>query len=275
MSKLVTERFVECVEMLKTNQVVRSLRQFALSLDYHPQNFNDIYKGKRDVTIDLISLATELYKFNPSYIFMGELPMFLNETKDDGYEEKTALERIVYVPRAAHAGYTEQFADPVFLEDLVSFSLPDYKFQHGTFRCFDIVGDSMEPSLFAGDKVVCSMVDSYNNWGNARSNHVYVVVTEGDVVVKRIQNQTHIDRTLKLISDNNYYEPYHVSIQDIREVWHVEVKISPYLPSPTNIRNAFHEEMDHMRKTISTQSEAIQSLNQTVEKLLKLNRSQS
>jgi hypothetical protein len=59
---------------------------------------------------------------------------------------------------------------------------------------------------------------------------------------------------------------------EIKEIWHVEVKISPYLPSPNNIRHAFHEEMDDMKKIIDQQSRSILVLNQTVEKLLKQNR---
>lgn len=129
-----------------------------------------------------------------------------------------SLEKIVYVPTAAHAGYTEQFHDPVFLDDLVSFSLPDYKFQHGTYRCFDIMGDSMEPSLYAGDKVVCSQVDSNNFYSSVRNNLVYVIVMDGSLVVKRVLNKVRENRTMMMLSDNSYYQPYEVAIEEIREM---------------------------------------------------------
>ena len=235
---------------------------------------NDIMKGKRDVTIDLLKNTIEVYQINPSYIFSGIGSPF----NEDGIEQQSSVknhistERILHVPVSAYAGYTEQFHDEVFLDDLVSFSLPDYKFQHGTYRCFDIAGDSMEPSLFAGDKVVCSQVDNNNLYSSVRNNLVYVVVLDRSVVIKRVINKIRESGKFTLISDNNFYEPFDVSVNEVREIWHVEVKISPYLPSPNNIRNAFHEEMDGMKKIIDHQSRSIQTLNQTVEKLLKQHR---
>lgn len=275
MCNIVTDRFVLCLENLKERNEVKSARQFAIAVDYHPQNLNDIIKGKRDVTIDLIKNATEIFKINPVYIFTGQGSMFLDSDDILQFASTSAplsLEKIIYVPTAAHAGYTDQYNDPVFLEDLVSFSLPDYKFQHGTYRCFDIVGDSMEPSLFAGDKVVCSLVDNNNFYSSVRNNLVYVVVLDGSLVVKRVINKVREDQTMLMCSDNNFYQPYTVDVNEIREIWHVEVKISPYLPSPNNIRNAFHEEMNDVKDTVKAQSTAIQILNQTVEKLLKQNR---
>lgn len=276
MCNIVTERFISCLEKLKDSNEIKSIRQFALAVDYHPQNLNDIMKGKRDVTIELIKNAAEIYKINTQYIFTGLGSMFSDEEivqHPSPAQQYKSLEKIVYVPTAAHAGYTEQFHDPVFLDDLVSFSLPDYKFQHGTYRCFDIMGDSMEPSLYAGDKVVCSQVDSNNFYSSVRNNLVYVIVMDGSLVVKRVLNKVRENRTMMMLSDNSYYQPYEVAIEEIREIWHVEVKISPYLPSPNNIRNAFHEEMDGMKKIIDQQSKSIQMLNHTVEKLLKQNRS--
>ncbi len=276
MCNIVTERFISCLEKLKDSNEIKSIRQFALAVDYHPQNLNDIMKGKRDVTIELIKNAAEIYKINTQYIFTGLGSMFSDEEivqQPSPAQQFKSLEKIVYVPTAAHAGYTEQFHDPVFLDDLVSFSLPDYKFQHGTYRCFDIMGDSMEPSLYAGDKVVCSQVDSNNFYSSVRNNLVYVIVMDGSLVVKRVLNKVRENRTMMMLSDNSYYQPYEVAIEEIREIWHVEVKISPYLPSPNNIRNAFHEEMDGMKKIIDQQSKSIQMLNHTVEKLLKQNRS--
>jgi hypothetical protein len=272
----VSERFITCVEKLKERHEIKSIRQFALNVDYHPQNLNDIIKGKRDVTIELIKNACETYRINPVYIFTGMGSMFSDgEIYQQSAPSKshTSLEKIVYVPTAAHAGYADQYNDPVFLEDLVSFSLPDYKFQHGTYRCFDIVGDSMEPSLYAGDKVVCSLVDNNNFYSSVRNNLVYVIVMDGSLVVKRVKNRVRENGIIELCSDNSYYQPYEIPVDEIREIWHVEVKISPYLPSPNNIRHAFHEEMESMKKTIDVQSNSIQVLNQTVEKLLKQNRS--
>lgn len=270
MASIVSERFVKCIEQLKENNTIKSLRQMALALDYTQQNLNEIFNGKRDATIDLIKSSIEIYNFNPQYLFTGVGHYFLDEDSD-GKSQTNQLDKIVYVPMAAHAGYAEQFTDPVFLSDLVSFSLPDYKFQHGTYRCFDVVGDSMEPSLYAGDKVVCSQVDLSFYRSAIRANHVYVVIMEDGVVVKRVIGGSDA-KSIKCISDNDYYTPFDIEISEIKELWYVEVKISPFLPSPNNIRQAFHAEMDSMRQLVNSQSQSIQALNLTIEKLLKQSR---
>ncbi len=271
MCNIVTERFVRCVETLKEQNRIKSVRQFALSVDYHPQNLNDIMRGKRDVTIELIKNSIETYHFNPHFIFTGAGEMFIEdewEAKNNQGTAHESLEKILYIPRAAHAGYTDQFNDPIYQEDLISFSLPDYKFQHGNYRCFDVEGDSMEPSLFAGDKVVCSSIDSSSFYNSVRDNLVYVVVLEGSIIVKRVKNNIRKNGTLEMISDNNYYDPYTIPVKDIREIWHVDVKISPFLPTPNHVRNSISAEMDKMKETIDSQSRSIQLLNQTIEKLL-------
>ena len=109
MCNIVTERYIHCIEKLKERNEIKSLRQFAISVDYHPQNMNDIMKGKRDVTIDLLKNTIEVYQINPSYIFSGIGSPF----NEDGIEQQSSVknhistERILHVPVSAYAGYTE------------------------------------------------------------------------------------------------------------------------------------------------------------------------
>jgi phage repressor protein C with HTH and peptisase S24 domain len=111
----------------------------------------------------------------------------------------------------------------------------------------------MEPTLFEGDKVLCSYIEP-TLWETAiKDSYVYVFVTKGDVLVKRVANKIKEDKTLILISDNAYYEPYQIKISDINEIWYVRAKISPFLPSPGNLKNMLREEIDELRKTIQNQ----------------------
>ncbi len=242
MSNIVTQRFIKCHDKLREDNRVRSSRQFALSLDYLPQSLSEILKGRRDVTIELLRKAVEKYKINPVYIYTGEGPMFMSEESDNSFRVLTIVtnsdedERIVHVPVPAQAGYASDMSDPTFIQELPTFTLPDYKYKVGTHRAFDVAGDSMEPTMFEGDKVVCSYLEP-TLWETAiKDNYVYVIVTRADVVVKRVVNRLKAEKQLKLFSDNAYYEPYTVNIGDIREIWYVRAKISPFLPSPDNIK---------------------------------------
>lgn len=274
MNSVVTQRFVKCLKQLKTDGVIRSMRQFALAVDYLPQSLSEILKERRDVTIELLRKAIETYKMNPVYIYTGEGPLFMT---DDNHQDLRVLtivsstkddEQIVHVPVPAQSGYASQTSNPSFIQDLPTFSLPDYKYKVGTHRSFDVAGDSMEPTLFEGDKVVCSFLDPTLWETSIKDNFVYVLVTRADVLVKRVFNHLKTDKQIELYADNTFYEPYRLNLGDIREIWYVRAKISPFLPSPQNVSNLLREEMQELRKQLGHQNRMIHLLNETVEKLV-------
>lgn len=274
MNSVVTQRFIKCHDKLREEKRIKSSRQFALSLDYLPQSLSEILKGRRDVTIELLRKAIERYQMNPVYIYTGDGPMFMSEEDHKSFRVLTIVtngqddERIVHVPVPAQAGYAGELANPTFIQDLPSFTLPDYKYKVGTHRSFDVSGDSMEPTLFEGDKVVCSFLEPTLWESSIKDNFVYVVVTRGDILVKRVFNKLKEGKSLELQSDNNFYEPYQVPISDIREIWYVRAKISPFLPSPANIQNLVRDEVRQLQNIINKQNHLIYNLNETIEKLI-------
>ena len=274
MNSIVTQRFLKCLKKLKEDGKIRSARQFALSLDYLPQSLSEIHKGRRDVTIELVRKAVEVYSLNPVYLFTGENTMFMTGEETNSFRMLTVVsdgqeddEQIIHVPIPAQAGYAGEVLDSEFIQTLPTYSLPDYKYKVGIHRSFDVAGDSMEPTLFEGDKVICSFVEP-NLWDSAiKDNYVYVIVTRGDVIVKRVFNKLKEDKTLVILSDNEFYEPYKASVEDIREIWYVRAKISPFLPSPNNIQNIVRAEVKELKQTIMSQGRLVENLYNTIEKL--------
>jgi phage repressor protein C with HTH and peptisase S24 domain len=258
--------------------MVRSSRQFALSLEYLPQSLSEIVKGRRDVTIELVRKAIEKYSLNASYLFGGEGDMFLNEqAKSKEYvltvvTDNVQEEKIVHIPIPAQAGYGGQLMDPNFFLDLESYSLPEFNNSRGTFRSFSVSGDSMEPSLFEGDKIVCSHVEKDQWRSSIKNGYVYVIITHNDVLVKRVANTIDTDASILLISDNSFYEDRKIAINDVIEIWYVKVKISTFMQSPSNVRNGFGDEVEMLKSTIDDQSLLIKDLSATIQKLLKQNR---
>lgn len=273
MSNIVTQRFIKCLEKLREDNRIRSSRQFAMSLDYLPQSLSEILKGRRDVTIDLIRKAAEVYRINPGYLFLGEGAMFLSDEDQSGFRMLTVItdpqneERILHVPEPAQAGYAGEHVQPELIRDLPSFTLPDFKYKNQTHRSFDVAGDSMEPTLFEGDKVVCSFLEP-SLWETGIKNHyVYVVVTRRDVFVKRLVNNIVSERTLEMHSDNEFYKAFSVPLADVREIWYARVKISPFLPSPQKILERTYSELKELRQIILDQSQTLQSLQVSLESL--------
>jgi len=275
MNSIVTQRFIKCHDKLREESRVRSSRQFALSLDYLPQSLSEILKGRRDVTIELLRKAVEKYKINPVYIFTGEGPMFMTEEDHKEFRVLTIVtnvqddERILHVPTPAQAAYAADLSDPSFIENLPTYTLPDYKYKVGTHRSFDVAGDNMEPNLYEGDKVVCSFLEPTLWETSVKDNYVYIIVTRGDVLVRRVQNHLKDQKALTLISDNRFYEPKTLGVGDIREIWYVRAKISPFLPSISKNGTAKLEELQDLKDVLQNQQDLIQEINSNVNALLR------
>ncbi len=142
--------------------------------------------------------------------------------------DKEDNENIEMVPLKASAGYMNGYADPEYVAALPKLYLPMFK--QGTYRGFEIKGDSMLP-LQSGTTIIGEYVE---NWGEIKANETYVVISKNDgVVYKRIGNKFKDNKKLKLVSDNPVYEPYEINGEDVLEVWKAKAYISTHLPMPT------------------------------------------
>ena len=122
--------------------------------------------------------------------------------------------QISFVPVKAAAGYMTGYADPEFLDELNTFTLP--MLAPGQYRAFEIIGDSMLPTP-SGSVIVGEKVDDLEE---VKNSNTYVVLSKNDgVVYKRIMKNNRLRNKLTLISDNPQYEPYNVSTEDVLEVW--------------------------------------------------------
>ena len=121
---------------------------------------------------------------------------------------------VPFVPVKAAAGYLAGYADPEFLDELNTFTLP--MLAPGDYRAFEIIGDSMLPTP-SGSVIVGEKVDSIKD---VKNSNTYIVVSNADgVVYKRVITNEAVTERLTLLSDNPLYEPYQVNTQDIVEIW--------------------------------------------------------
>jgi phage repressor protein C with HTH and peptisase S24 domain len=121
---------------------------------------------------------------------------------------------ISFVPVKAAAGYLAGYADPEFVDELNTFTLP--MLAPGQYRAFEIVGDSMLPTP-SGSVIVGERVEDLEELKNSNT---YVVLSRNEgVVYKRVMKNNRAKDKLTMISDNPQYEPYYVSAEDVLEVW--------------------------------------------------------
>ena len=158
-------------------------------------------------------------------------------------------ENIELVPVKASAGYLNGYGDPEYVADLPKFSLP--MFNQGTYRAFEIKGDSMLP-LPSGSVIIGEYVE---NWHDIKPGQTYVIVSKDDgVVYKRIAYKFKEEEGIKLVSDNKTYESYWVNTDDIIEIWKAKAFISTELPepSPEPTMETLTSMMAQMQKTIKS-----------------------
>src|SRR5882757_218051 len=142
--------------------------------------------------------------------------------------DKDDNENIELVPLKASAGYLNGYADTEYVAHLPKLYLPMFK--QGTYRAFEIKGDSMLP-LVSGTIIIGEYLE---NWADVKQGDTYVVVSKNDgIVYKRIGNKFKENKKLKLISDNPVYEPYEINGEDILEIWKAKAYISTHMPMPT------------------------------------------
>jgi transcriptional regulator with XRE-family HTH domain len=158
-------------------------------------------------------------------------------------------ENIELVPVKASAGYLNGYGDPEYVKELPRFSLP--MFNQGTYRAFEIKGDSMLP-LPSGSIVIGEYVE---NWHDVKPGQTYVIISKDEgVVYKRVAFKYKDDKGLKLVSDNKVYDPYWVEPADIVEVWKAKAYISTEFPEPSAepTIESLTSMMAQMQKTINS-----------------------
>lgn len=158
----------------------------------------------------------EEFDLNKGYNMEGS---YLERRRSLKSDRSNSAAIVSFVPVKAAAGYLAGYADPEFIDELNTFTLP--MLAPGEYRAFEIVGDSMLPTP-SGSVIVGERVASLKD---VKSSNTYIVISNTDgVVYKRIitnddRSSDSVGDRLTLLSDNPLYEPYQVNTNDIVEVW--------------------------------------------------------
>ncbi|AFL68246.1 LexA family transcriptional regulator [Sulfurospirillum barnesii] len=86
-------------------------------------------------------------------------------------------------------------------------------------QAINVLGDSMEPTLFSGDVVFI-----HKEYTNARKAGIYVVSTPAGLFIKRLH--VHANGTVALVSDNEAYTPEVMQADDVKVLGKVVGKLS-------------------------------------------------
>lgn len=162
--------------------------------------------------------------------------------------DKDNRENVELVNQKASAGYLNGYAQEEYIEDLPKFQLP--MLGAGTFRAFEIKGDSMLP-LRPGTIVIGEYVQDFHDLKDAQT-YVVISSTEG-VVYKRVFRKQASDGTemLTLHSDNLAYPPYEIALEDVREIWRAKMYLSNEFPeADLSLEKVYAVVMDLQRELL-------------------------
>ncbi len=212
----------------KNLKYLRKLRgwtqeEFAQKLRIKRSLLGAYEEERADPRIDILEVVADMFKLTLDDLLRRDVsdnkPTYLSRRR----AQKLVNGRtdIPFVPVKAAAGYLAGFADPEFIDELNTFTLP--MLSGGEYRAFEIVGDSMMPtpngSVIVGEKV--------RSLDDVKTNNTYIVVSKNDgIVYKRILKNNRQKNKYTFVSDNPAYQPYSVNSEEIVEVWQAQMIIS-------------------------------------------------
>lgn len=201
------------------------------------QNISHFFQITLDTLLQKnLSQNSELLKTNLAEKDVRVLPIVVNSANE---------ELIPLVPVKAAAGYMNNFDDVEFVENLPHFSLPVPETTQGTFRAFQLKGDSMLP-IQPESYVIGEYLE---NWNWLKDGDTYIIISkEEGIVYKRAYNKIEQSKHLELHSDNTEYEPFKVAIDDIAEIWKAKGYLSFDLPEKESENTSVNELSEMMAK---------------------------
>jgi transcriptional regulator with XRE-family HTH domain len=226
--------------------------EFANKLNIKRSLLGAYEEERAEPRIDVLEQVGDMFKLTLDDLLRKDI----SEQKGTYLSKRRALKmagtrtEIPFVPVKAAAGYLAGYADPEFIDELNTFTLP--MLTGGQYRAFEIVGDSMLPtpsgSVIVGEKV--------NDLEEVKNDTPCIVVSRNEgIVYKRIQKNGRQKNKLTLVSDNPTFHPYTVSTEEVIEMWQAQMVISRPPTQPrwdmsqlANVVNGLQQQVSSLKK---------------------------
>lgn len=199
--------------------------------------------------IEVLEVAMDIFKLTLDELLLKDL----GDTKSSFIARRRAQKlaagsaEIQFVPVKAAAGYLAGYADPEFIDELNTFTLP--MLAPGNYRAFEIIGDSMLPTP-SGSVIVAEKLD---NLEDVKTNQACIIVSKNEgIVYKRIVRNPKSKSKVTLVSDNSTYHPYTVNSSDIIEVWKANFVISKANTQPRWDVNQLASLVNNLQDQVAT-----------------------
>src|SRR4051812_4343500 len=245
----------------KNLKYLRKLRgwtqeEFASKLKIKRSLLGAYEEERAEPSIEVLEAVSSIFKMTLDELLLQDV----GRAKGSSYVEKRRYlkmsantSEIQFVPVKAAAGYLAGYADPEFIDELNTFTLP--MLTGGSYRAFEIVGDSMLPTQ-SGSVIVGEKLEEIDS---VKSSNTYIVVSRSEgIVYKRVLKSNRSKNKVTLVSDNPSYEPYQVNTDEIVELWQAQMIISKAnvqqrwdVNQLANLVNNLQEQVSTLKKKIN------------------------
>ncbi|MEQ8581245.1 MAG: S24 family peptidase [Marinoscillum sp.] len=233
-----------------------SVRSFEMAIGASNGAIGRAIKDNKDIQSKWISIIIEKYSdLNPVWLLKGEGEMIIDSRYS--FQERVNTvnepespypyiitvdpqgnENIAFVNVKARAGYLSGYGDPEYLSELPVYRLPG--FNNGTFRAFEVQGDSMyqfqtRSGLTPGDWIISERVE---HPFQIKDTRVYVIICDEGVIVKRCINRLSSESKVLICQSDNKsgeYADILLHLENIMEVWEFKASISRHIPPPSDV----------------------------------------
>lgn len=239
----------------KNLKYLRKLRgwtqeEFAVKLGIKRSLIGAYEEERADPRLEVLEIVGEIFKLSLDELLLKDLSNTGSNYLAKRRQQKmmTADRNIIhFVPVKAAAGYLASYADSEFIDELNTFTLP--MLSGGTYRAFEIIGDSMLPTP-SGSIIVGEKIDATDDLKN---DQAYIVVSRNEgIVYKRVVKNNKAKNKLTLVSDNPQYQPYQVNTEDVVELWQAQMVISKVSQQQRWDMNSLASMVNNLQTQVST-----------------------
>ncbi|MBL6449504.1 LexA family transcriptional regulator [Fulvivirga sp. 29W222] len=225
-TKFEPKRITMLRELLQLSQV-----KFAEKIRISQGALSQIESGKSQISLDTLRNLSNELNVNCNWVVNGVGEIFYDDTKQPDTTDKQKvfidvkkandLSLIPLVQEEAHAGYIDGFESPEYIKTLKVYQIPG--FENGSYRLFEIDGESMIPTIYPREIVICEFIEDKELVENGT---LCVVITKDGIVAKRIHYYENDKKLLILKSDNSHFKTYSLESNKILELWKIKGKIT-------------------------------------------------
>ena len=235
---LTAHKLIEIRKSLGLNQ-----NDFARKIAYSREVVSKIENGKMEASkwfaaaVQKLQESHQLTNFEQDVKILGKISQTESKKSSKSYIERRRDQKnilseflVPLVGIKAQAGYLKGYEQADFTDTLEHYSLPPGVNPTGAvWRYFEIDGDSMEPTLSAGDVVLATMVP-LEDWNDIKNFSVYVILTNDQLLIKRLYRKSNTEWVM--ISDNEEsYPQVALKVDEIKQLWlfrrHIRSRLLP------------------------------------------------